>query len=198
MAGNRCFSSSNKYDSASDYMLATKQETIYTDLVRQLPTKFIKKNGAIYNTNFKVKDSSIAFAKSYELLLAATKGNFHANPVSKPLVTDDAWSGSLYSVDYSMNGIYNVVDTSFRATTPNQVIFPMPQSANEADVSWFNLYPGIAVDPTYDIFNKPCNETLLVDISFNNTTYYKKNNQQADPLYCLSYPSPIKIKNCHT
>ncbi len=204
MSKNRCFSNQNKYKTSSDYTKQTKQQTIFTDVVQQVQTQtnFIKSNGVNYNENFGLHNGCLSFAKSYELLLDVTKGKYYTAPVQDPnWVSDEAWSASLYSVDYSANHVNTVVDTSYNAGNGNHVIFPMTQPAELADISWNGLYPGVIVDPSYNIFYNRCKDQNywrknLVDMSFNNTNYSKQSKQDSEELYGMYYPTTIKF-NCY-
>lgn len=205
MSKNRCFSNANdSNNSSSDYTKQTKQQTIFSDVVNQVQTqtKFIKNNGVNYNENFGLHNQCLSFAKSYELLLDVTKGKYYAAPVKDPQwVSNEAWSASLYSVDYSANQVNTVVDTSYNAGNANHIIFPMTQSAELADISWNGLYPGVRVDPSYNIFYNQCKDQnywrkKLVDMSFNNTNYSNETKQKSEQLYGMSYPTNIKF-NCY-
>jgi hypothetical protein len=197
---NRCFSNSNdSKNSSSDYIKQTKQQAIFTDAVNQVENKtnFIKKSGVKYNDNFGLHNQCLSFAKSYEMLLDVTKGKYYTTPVQdKNWVSNESWSGGLYSVDYSANQVNIVVDTSYNASSANQVIFPMTDSAEFADISWNGLYPGVRVDPSYNIFYNKCKDQnywrkKLVDMSFNNTNYYNQTKQQSEKLDGMSYPSNV-------
>ena len=201
MCADRCFSSPNESETSSDYTKTTKQKTIYTDIVKQVQsqTNFIKSNGVNYNENFGLHNNCLAFAKSYDLLLDVTKGKYLCSPTEDPnWVSNESWSAGLYSVDYSANGVNVVVDTSYNAGNGNHVIFPMTQPAFLADISWNGLYPGVIVDPSYNIFYNECNDQnnwrkKLVDMSFNNTNYYIQSKQQSEQLYGMYYPSNVSF-----
>ena len=200
MSKNRCFSNPNDSNtSSSDYTKQTKQQTIFTDVVNQVQTQtnFIKSNGVNYNENFGLHNQCLAFAKSYELLLDVTKGKYYTVPTQDPKwVSNEAWSAGLYSVDYSANQVNTVVDTSYNAGNGNQIIFPMTQPAELADLSWNGLYPGVRVDPSYNIFYNQCKDQnywrkKLVDMSFNNTNYSNQSKQISEQLYGMSYPGNV-------
>lgn len=206
MCADRCFSNPTESNSSSDYTRSTKQKTIFKDVVNQVQgqTNFIKNNGVNYNENFGLHNQCLAFAKSYDLLLDVTKGKYYSNPVEDPnWVSNESWSAGLYSVDYSTNGVNVVVDTSYNAGNANNIIFPMTQSAELADISWNGLYPGVRVDPSYNIFYNDCKDQnywreKLVDMSFNNTNYYKQNKQQSEQLYGMYYPANVTFICCVT
>ena len=197
MCADRCFSNTNKCESSSDRTKQTKQKTIFNDVVNQVQNNFIKSNGVKYNENFGLHNDCLAFAKSYDLLLDVTKGNYYTKPVEDPKwVSNEAWSAGLYSVDYSTNGVNVVVDTSYNAGKSNQVIFPMTQSAEQADISWSGLYPGVRVDPNYNIFYNECDNQnywreKLVDMSFNTTNYSIQSKKQSEQLYGMVYPGNV-------
>ena len=205
MCADRCFSNSNGSNSSSDYTRSTKQKTIFTDVVNQVQnqTNFIKNNGVNYNENFGLHNNCLAFAKSYDLLLDVTKGKYYTTPVEDPnWNSNEAWSAGLYSVDYPANNVNVVVDTSYNAGNGNRIIFPMTQSAELAEISWNGLYPGVRVDPSYNIFYNECNDQnnwrkKLVDMSFNNTNYYKQSKQQSEQLYGMYYPGNVSFE-CNT
>jgi hypothetical protein len=199
MSGDKCFSNPIESNSSSDYTRTSKQKTIYKDVVNQVQSKtnFIKSNGVNYNENFGLHNQCLSFAKSYDLLLDVTKGKYYTKPVEDPnWVSNEAWSAGLYSVDYSANNVKTVVDTSYNAGNSNRIIFPMTQPAQLADISWNGLYPGVRVDPSYNIFYNECEDEnywreKLVDMSFNNTNYYIQNKQQSEQLYGMVYPGNV-------
>jgi hypothetical protein len=204
MSEDRCFSNPNKYETSSDRTKQTKQKTIFKDIVNQVQTNFIKSNGVKYNENFGLHNQCLAFAKSYDLLLDVTKGKYYTKPVEDSNWTsNEAWSAGLYSVDYSANNVKTVVDTSYNAGNSNQIIFPMTQPAELADISWNGLYPGVRVDPSYNIFYNECdNENYwrekLVDMSFNTTNYSIQSKQQSEKLYGMVYPGNVTFILCPT
>ena len=197
MKANKCFSNSNKCESSSDYTKINKQKTIFKDVVNQVQTNFIKSNNVNYNENFVLHNNCLAFSKSYELLLDVTKGRHYAAPVTDPAwVSNEAWSAGLYSVNYSANGVNVVVDTSYNAGNANKIIFPMTQSAEVADISWNGLYPGVRIDPSYNIFYNKCKNQnywrdKLVTMDFITTNYYAQNKLKSDKLYGLAYPANV-------
>ena len=201
MCADRCFSNPTESNSSSDYIRTTKQKTIFCDVINQIQgqNKFIKNNCENYNENFGLHNNCLAFAKSYDLLLDVTKANYYSKPVAdNNWVSNEAWSAGLYSVDYSANGVNVVVDTSYNAGNGNHIIFPMTQSANMADISWNGLYPGVRVDPSYNIFYNQCNDqnywrNKLVDMSFNNTNYYIQSKQKSEHLYGMVYPGNVSF-----
>jgi photosystem II stability/assembly factor-like uncharacterized protein len=181
MEDYRCFSNPSDDNSSSDYILRKKQKTIYTDVLKQYPNNFIKHNGLNYTENFVLNGRCLGFAKSYELLTDIKRGNCSNSSNIPNLNSYEAWSGSLYSVNYSANNVNTVVDTSYNAGNGNQIIFPMTQPAELADISWNGLYPGVIIDPSYLIFDPECMENSwrnkLVEVSFNNTNYYIQSNK---------------------
>jgi hypothetical protein len=200
ISAEKCFSNSNDSNKSScDYTKKIKQKTIYNNIVKQVQsqTNFIKSNGVNYNQNFGLHNNCLAFAKSYDLLLDVTKGKYYSQPTVDPAWTsNEAWSAGLYSVNYSANGVNAVVDTSYNAGNANQDIFPMTQPAELADISWNGLYPGVRIDPSYNIFYNECENQnywrdKLVDMSFNTTNYYKQNKQKSEQLYGMAYPANV-------
>jgi len=181
MEDYRCFSNPSDDNSSSDYILRKKQKTIYTDVLKQYPNNFIKHNGLNYTENFVLNGRCLGFAKSYDLLTDIKRGNCSNSSNIPALNSYEAWSGSLYSVNYSANNVNTVVDTSYNGGNGNQIIFPMTQPAELADISWNGLYPGVIIDPSYLIFDPECMENTwrnkLVDVSFNNTNYYIQSNK---------------------
>ena len=221
MSANRCFGSSNKSNStSSDYTIANKQKTIFTGIVNQVnsPTKFVKSNGQSYNKNFKINNcNELTSSKSYDLLLDVTKGRRIANPLLPTsngatigTSSNEAWSGNLYSINYNKKGIDNVVDTSYNAGNDNIIIFPMTQTAIDADSSWNGLYPGVMVDPSYQLFYDACSlrnnngngnvwRNNLVDMSLSNidftqNNYYKQHTLNSQKLYGMNFPEKVNFK----
>ena len=220
MSANRCFGSSNKSNStSSDYTIANKQKTIFTGIVNQVnsPTKFVKSNGQSYNKNFKINNcNELTSSKSYDLLLDVTKGRRIANPLLPTsngttigTSSNEAWSGNLYSINYNNKGIDNVVDTSYNAGNDNTIIFPMTQTAIDADSSWNGLYPGVMIDPSYQLFYDACSlrnnngngnvwRNNLVDMSLSNidftqNNYYKQHTLNSQKLYGMNFPEKVKF-----
>ena len=220
MSANRCFGSSNKSNStSSDYTIANKQKTIFTGIVNQVnsPTKFVKSNGQSYNKNFGINNcNELTSSKSYDLLLDVTKGRRIANPLLPTsngatigTSSNEAWSGNLYSINYNNKGINNVVDTSYNAGNDNTIIFPMTQTAIDADSSWNGLYPGVMIDPTYQLFYDACSlrnnngngnvwRNNLVDMSLSNidftqNNYYKQHTLNSQKLYGMNFPEKVKF-----
>jgi uncharacterized membrane protein len=201
MEDYRCFSNPSDDNSSSDYMLRKKQKTIYTDVLKQYPNNFIKHNGLNYTENFGLNGRCLGFAKSYELLTDIKRGNCSNSSNIPNLNSYEAWSGSLYSVNYSANNVNTVVDTSYNAGNGNQIIFPMTQPAELADISWNGLYPGVIIDPSYLIFDQECMENTwrnkLVEVSFNNTNYYIQSNKLSSNYNyrtsCCLIPAPEPV-----
>jgi len=198
MKANKCFSNSNKCETSSDYTKINKQKTIFKDVVNQVQNNFIKSNGVNYNKNFVLHNNCLAFSKSYELLLDVTKGRHYNVPVTDlDWVSNESWSAGLYSVNYSANGVNAVVDTSYNAGNANEIIFPMTQSADLADISWNGLYPGVRIDPSYNIFYNKCKnqnywrDKLVTMEVFNTTNYYAQNKLKSDNLYGIAYPANV-------
>jgi len=201
MEDYRCFSNPSDDNSSSDYMLRKKQKTIYTDVLKQYPNNFIKHNGLNYTENFVLNGRCLGFAKSYELLTDIKRGNCSNSSNIPNLNSYEAWSGSLYSVNYSANNVNTVVDTSYNGGNGNKIIFPMTQPAELADISWNGLYPGVIIDPSYLIFDPECIENTwrnkLVEVSFNNTNYYIQSNKLSSNYNyrtsCCLIPSGLTI-----
>jgi len=201
MEDYRCFSNPSDDNSSSDYILRKKQKTIYTDVLKQYPNNFIKHNGLNYTENFGLNGRCLGFAKSYDLLTDIKRGNCSNSSNIPALNSYEAWSGSLYSVNYSANNVNTVVDTSYNAGNGNKIIFPMTQSAELADISWNGLYPGVIIDPSYLIFDPECIENTwrnkLVEVSFNNTNYYIQSNRLSSNYNyrtsCCLIPSGLTI-----
>jgi hypothetical protein len=215
MAKNRCFNTSNNtIQTASDYSIALKQKTLYSNVAQNMNlvgnANPLKKDGIYYNNNFGVvpltsntSAGCLINSQSYDLLLNVTKGQSLYNAandningfasVDTPLNSNEAWAGNLFSINYSTNGINVVVDTSYNAGNKNKIIYPQTISAYDADLSFNTSYPGVIVDPSYLLFYDPCliNPWLpLVDVGFNNTNYYQaavKNN----PFSNFSYPQKV-------
>jgi hypothetical protein len=201
MEDYRCFSNPSDDNSSSDYILRKKQKTIYTDVLKQYPNNFIKHNGLNYTENFVLNGRCLGFAKSYDLLTDIKRGNCSNSSNIPNLNSYEAWSGSLYSVNYSANNVNTVVDTSYNGGNGNQIIFPMTQPAEVADISWNGLYPGLVIDPSYLIFDPECMENSwrnkLVDVSFNNTNYYIQSNKLSSNYNyrtsCCLIPAPEPV-----
>jgi hypothetical protein len=189
MATNRCFATFTPNQFASDYLNTTRQKTLYREINRNVlklnNANPKKKNGFSYNSNFITRpmendqSSCLVSAKNHELLLDISKGkaifnnqSINCNTINPGQKMDapvyEAWSGNLYSVNYAENNVKNVVD------------FIDPTSASP-DPSY------CIVDPSHLLFYEACPLTDLkgyppewfdvVDISFNNTTYYTQANQ---------------------
>jgi hypothetical protein len=222
MPSNRCFDLlGDSHSDASDYIRGKKQKTIYSELVHNSSTPNIgpnpvKKNGYKYNMNFGISEpvcpgapdpecvgGCLKFAKSYELLLDVTKGKFLGNPVMSDANAHEGqmWSGNAITVSY---GSYPVVDTSFGAGDFNQVLFPIDYC--NVDCSWSGQWPGVIIDPCYQIFNdqkgNACEAEKGIPLWLRNTGvttpltrssnyYWKMVNSQ--PLRGMRYPGPVKF-----
>jgi len=212
MAFNRCFDTFIPNASASDYMNTTRQKTIFNEVsnnIRRLNTANpLKKNHFRYNNNFGVRPANagenakacLTAAKNYALLLDITKGQtiitnqsmYCNNPchTKKPSKSEmgapvyDAWSGNLYSVNYTNNTQNNVVNPA--------VVFTAPLLVTEPSFS--------IVDPSHALFYEACPLSDntgyppswfdVVDISFNNTTYFKEANT-SQLLNGFAYPEKV-------
>ena len=200
MAANRCFATFTPNQSASDYLNTSRQKTIFKEVNRNiidLNTANPKKsNGFRYNSNFGVRSKNIlddkvgclATAKNHQLLLDISKGkaiynnqhNYCANNLTQTMDAPifEAWSGNLYSVNYSNNNVVSFISPPNITASPTYCI----------------------VDPSHVLFNDNCPFTEMadyppkwfsvVDISFNTTTYYKEANQ-AQILNGLYYPAQV-------
>jgi hypothetical protein len=193
---NRCFDTFTPNMSAKDNTNVRRQQTLFNDVNNNIITlnnaNPKKINGFRYNSNFGVRSAEsdlgnnacLAFANSYDLLLDITKGktietnkNINCPGNLDPKQTMDApvfdaWSGNLYSVNYTEHGVNEVL----RYDPKNRVY---------------------QVDPLNELFYDPCPESgkppewfHSVDISFNNTDYYIEANR-AQLLHGLRYPEKV-------
>jgi len=198
MASNRCFDTFNPNTFASDYINTVRQKTVFNEvngnIIKLNNANPQKRNGFTYNSNFGVRSSQnetgcLAFAKNHQLLLDITKGRTimknqniscpgNINPDQKmDAPVFDAWSGNLYSVNYTEHNVNNVVkfvadtDPSFNIVDPSHVLFyDSCHLSHESDYAenWFRT----------------------VDISFNNTNYYIEANR-AQLLNGLAFPEKV-------
>uniref|UniRef100_A0A6C0HG42 Uncharacterized protein n=1 Tax=viral metagenome TaxID=1070528 RepID=A0A6C0HG42_9ZZZZ len=221
MANNRCFNTSNNtIKSASDYSTSIKQKTLYSNIAKNMNLQGnanpLKKDGIRYNNNFGVVPLTgnntagcLINSQSYDLLLNVAKGQSlynaennnidHFNLSGVLVNSNESWAGNLFSMNYATHGIHTVVDTSYNAGNTNSIIYPQTISASAADLSFNTAYPGVIVDPSYEIFYNTCltsyndgkNPWLnLVDVSFNNTSYYKTALKN-DPFDNFNYPQKV-------
>ncbi len=210
MAINRCFDTFTPVANSSDYLNTTRQKTLFNEVnynVNKFNTANPKKlDGFTYNKNFSVRQNTyaesldgikgcLAFANNYELLLDITKGQtIKANQniscdgntnkkMDAPVF--DAWSGNLYSVNYSnLDNIY----------PNNPPIIEFTNNIPSTDPSY------CIVDPSHVLFYNPCplSNSIgykpewfnVVDISFNNTAYYIEANR-AQILNGFNYPETV-------
>lgn len=194
MANNRCFDTFIPLSNSSDYLNTTRQKTLFKEVnynVKNFNTANPKKkNGFSYNNKFSVRKTNndkgcLVSAKDYNLLLDITKGktitanqNISCNgntdiKMNAPIF--DAWSGNLYSVNYSEHGVGSILQ------------FDQTNCVYD-------------VDPNNELFYQPCPSTELsgippewfnvVDISFNNTAYYIEANR-AQLLNGFNYPEQV-------
>jgi hypothetical protein len=209
MAANRCFTTFTPNQFASDYLNTTRQKTLFKELnnniIKLNTANPKKKNGFRYNRNFSVTPadaegqvSCLVSAQNHQLFMDISKGqaiaknqSINCNAIDPTQKMDapvfDAWSGNLYSVNYTENNIKNIVE------------FVVPPVAT-ADPSY------CIVDPSHVLFYESCHLTdvtgfppqwfSVVDISFNNTTYYTEANQ-AQTLNGLYYPAKVTFGNTH-
>lgn len=207
MAANRCFTTFTPNQFASDYLTTMRQKTIFKEVNNNINklnnANPKKKNGFRYNSNFSVRSadtlgdvSCLVAAKNHQLLLDISKGqtiiknqSINCNTINPKQKMDapvfEAWSGNLYSVNYTdHNAIHNV---------HNVVEFIVPTTATQ-DPSY------CIVDPSHLLFYDSCplTETTgyppewfgVVDISFNKTNYYTEANQ-SQTLNGLYYPAQV-------
>jgi len=223
MPSNRCFDLlGDSHSDASDYTRGKKQKTIYAELVKNSSTPGIgpnpvKNNGFKYNMNYGISEPAcpaapadcvggcLKFARSYELLLDVTKGKYLGNPVMSDANAHEGqmWSGNAITVSY---GSYPVVDASFGAGNFNQVSFPIDYC--NVDCSWNGSWPGMIIDPCYQIFNDQngivCEADKAIPLWLRNTgtttpltrssNYYWK-MVNAQPLRGMRYPGPVKFSH---
>jgi hypothetical protein len=205
MAINRCFDTFTPVTNSSDYMNTTRQKTLFREVnynVNHFNTANPKKrNGFTYNKNFSVRENTyvdgsdgakgcLAFANNYELLLDITKGKTITDnqnigcddntnkKMDAPIY--DAWSGNLYSVNYSnlnTTPIINITD-NISTTDPSYCI---------VDPSHVLFYDSC---PLTHIIGNPPEWFDVVDISFNNTAYYIEANR-AQILNGFNYPERV-------
>lgn len=200
MAVNRCFDTFNKNKSSSDYANIRRQKTLYIEINKNINClntgNPVKRDSFNYNNNFGIISSSdeskynscLATAKSYDLLLDITKGknlvNSHCGNTDSVAIPPkyDSWSGNLFSVNYKDNSVDNVVNTQ-NATDP---------SYNIVDPSYSLFYNDYKNNecPLTELSGYPPNWLKVVDISFNNTSYYKE-AQKARLLYNFNYPEKV-------
>jgi hypothetical protein len=207
MAANRCFTTFTPNQFASDYLNTTRQKTLFKEvnnnIIKLNTANPKKKNGFRYNRNFSVTPagqvSCLVSAQNHQLFMDISKGqaiaknqSINCNTIDPTQKMDapvfDAWSGNLYSVNYTENNVKNIVE------------FVVPPVAT-ADPSY------CIVDPSHVLFYDSCHLTDLtgfppqwfsvVDISFNNTAYYTEANQ-AQTLNGLYYPAKVTFGNTHT
>jgi hypothetical protein len=215
MASNRCFDTFIPNTTASDYVNITRQKTLFNDVNYNM-TLFStanpdKKNGYTYNNNFSVRNTDnsngvkgcLAVTKNYELLLDITKGesimsnkNISCNPDASEHKMDaplfDAWSGNMYSVNYSKHGVNTIlgydVNNCVYHVDPSNLLF-YEGCAFNGDSN--NAYDA---NPLTEITGYPPEWFNVVDISFNNTNYYVEANQ-AQLLNGFNFPAKVLFGN---
>ena len=200
MAVNRCFDTFFPNTFSSDYTNISRQKTVFNEvndnIIKLGTANPQKKNGFTYNSNFGVRSGGgedkvgcLAFAKNHQLLLDITKGKTimknqniscpdNINPDQKmDAPVFDAWSGNLYSVNYTEHGVNNIVEfvagttPSFRIVDPSHMLF----------------YDSC---PLTDQIGYPPQWFSVVDISFNNTNYFIESNR-AQLMNGLEYPEKV-------
>jgi hypothetical protein len=192
MAFNRCFDTYILKQSSSDYTNSSRQTTIFKEVNNNVinlgNANPKKKNGFRYNSNFGVRTNDntntgcLSFSKNHDLLLDISKGKTIVNnkcPVVQPGISKmnapiyDSFSGNFYSVNYPEGSTIATYDPS---------------------------YCVINVDPNHILFYDSCSLTNksgfppqwfpTVDISFNNTNYYKEANQ-SQIYHGLHFPETV-------
>jgi hypothetical protein len=175
---NRCFDSPNNLFTAQDYTRQQKQKSIFSAILNN-QTIFdtanpVKLNNKQYNDNVSLltatssessSESSswycVNAAKSYDVLNDYLNGLQLLQPQQPTTVKYESWAGNLYSVDYVKHNVTSVVSNTM---------------ADWSDV---------VTDPSYSLFyedcffefdqlNRPESWLKVVDISFNETIYYKQ------------------------
>lgn len=215
MASNRCFDTFIPNTTASDYVNITRQKRLFNDVnynVNRFSTANPKKkNGSTYNNNFSVRNTNnsngvkgcLAVAKNYELLLDITKGesiisnkNIGCGPNASQHKMDapvfDAWSGNMYSVNYSKHGVNTILGYDVN----NCIYYVDPFNLLFYEGCAFNGEANNAYDanPLTDITGYPPEWFHVVDVSFNNTNYYIEANQ-AQILNGFNYPAKVMFGN---
>jgi len=185
MAVNRCFDTFTPKQNSSDYRDVRRQKTLFNEvnnnIIKLNNANPQKKNGFSYNSNFGVRSANkgtgakgcLAFANNYELLLDITKGKTIidnqsincevVNPFEKmnaPVF--DSWSGNLYSVNYNEHDVGVIANVD----TKNCVLTVDPEHKLFYDAC-----------PLSELSGYPPQWFGVVDISFNDTTYYTEANR---------------------
>lgn len=172
MANTRCYDSFNTILSASERSAKKRKTAIFTEVKKNIgalnTANPVKLDGFSYNQNTiinptcDISSGRINFGGSYAILKDYKDGSKIVYPKHISTPKYEAWCGNLYSIDYSANGITNVVQN---------------------DASFLN----IVIDPSYLLFydpclssypeiNKPEHWTNSVDLSFQNTFFAQSAN----------------------
>ena len=220
MANLRCFDTYNASNfTASDYIRLTRRKTLFQNaqtiaignasyqtsnpINSVSPGYHLKKTGGRYlgpvhvnpNTTTTQNGCLIA-ANSYELLYDVINGshaslnNFDINDVIS--ITGEAWLGTFASINYPDKGI-NCVILNTPNGNCNTMNYPNEQDYEPDPTGTLTNFPGMIVDPSYQVFYPTCESVKGNNYNKNVTFIFDKIAEQNPEL--LKYLSTFSFSD---
>lgn len=200
----RCFDTFNLSDyTSSDYIKSKRRKTIFEESktisttggykIKNTGAKFI---GPVYIKTLNDKGCLVG-AQNYNLLYDVIFG--------KNLVKQRSTSDLSLSYDYSL-WLGNFMETKYLNKTPisarvdgsyNMIVYPTPQDF-DIEITGLTDYPGLIVDPSYDIFypRTLCTKNNYIkNVTFNfNTNLVMQRNTHNYSI--TNFPTPVNLNMC--
>jgi hypothetical protein len=204
MGSLRCFDTFNLSDySSSDYIKSKRRKTIFKESktisttggykIKDTGAKFI---GPVYIKTLNNKGCLVG-AQNYDLLYDVIFG--------KNLIKQRTTNDLSLSYDYSL-WLGNFMDTKYLNKSPicakidgsyNMIVYPTPQDF-DIEITGVKNYPGLIVDPSYNIFypRTLCtknNYIKNVTFNFNSNLVLQRNTNN----YSINqFPTPVTLNMC--
>jgi hypothetical protein len=205
MSGNRCFDTFNLSNySSSDYIKSKRRKTIFEEgnvlattggyKTKHDGSKYI---GPLFIKNYNDKGCLVA-TSNYELLYDVIYGK---NLVKRRTTNDlslsynySLWLGNFMETKLlNKSAVSAKIDGSY-----NYIVYPTPQDFDIEQTGMSNSYPGLIVDPSFNIFypRTLCtknNYIKNVTYNFNNSVTLQRNTNN----YSIQhFPTPVNLNIC--
>jgi hypothetical protein len=204
MSNLRCFDTFNLSDySSSDYIKSKRRKTIFQETKNISTTRGykVKNNGAKFIGPVYIKtlndEGCLLGAQNYDLLYDVIFGK---NLVKRRSIYDLS-----LTYDYSL-WLGNFMDTQYLNKSPisalkndyyNRIVYPTPQDF-DTQINGVDFYPGLIVDPSYDIFypRTLCTKNNYIkNVTFNfNYDLVLQRNTNNYSIY--NFPTSVNINTC--
>ena len=198
------YPNADQYATASSRTEQIRQKTIYNKLSRDVKASNgdysgnIKKNNILYNGPIIGSNGCLISTSSHKELLDITKGKYLCQPPQSNMqLKDQAWLGPFAVIN--TDNITGVISGPLGlGGQPNEII--IDDSTCEPSICDLSSNP--IVDPSYCLFFSPCayesqepyrNYQKFIDLSYSDTTSYRKAIHASNPLKGISYPKPLKF-----